>query len=357
MEIGTSSRKSLHLHEEIIEEEILPRLPVKSLLRFRCVSKSWGSLIGSKRFIKKHHQNSKNNPSFPQQSIIIYTYLHEWPHQCSLLSALSGPTNTIPSSPLADPTNTTVTSFKIEGCCHGLLCILEEVDEEQIQFHLLNPSTRISKKLPEISNSGFVYNFGFGWVESSDEYKVFVSLVDRRNNFRGCKVYSSKTKSWNTIELCAGVVLCRSMRVFAGGKLYWKNEDETFITFMDLKSEVFGMIELPFDHEEGVLGGFLCVLCYVNFPNKRGFRVWVMQESWEKVMTLDQLLELLQPVPLVVGLKGEILVNCGSFVMVYDRRDNVFRDLKYCEGSCCLGFYTGADPGILLGGPEIFFGI
>ncbi|XP_057786345.1 F-box/kelch-repeat protein At3g23880-like [Salvia miltiorrhiza] len=312
MEIGKSSRKSLHLHEEIIEEEILPRLSVKSLLRVRCVSKSWGSLIGSKRFIKRHHQNSKKNPCFLQQSVIIDTYLGEWPHR----------------------------TLKIVGCCNGLLCILEEEEEkeeERIRIQLWNPSTRISKKLPEISNPGFIQKFGFGWVESSDEYKVFVSVFGFHDSQGIGKVYSSKTKSWKTIEMCPYLHSSWSRGVFAGGKLYWKSGLVKLIICLDLKSEVFGRIEFPLDQEYyggtvGVLGGFLCVLCD-NY--KIGFRVWVMKESWERVATFAHLVELLQPAPLVVGLKGEILVNCGSFVVVYYCRDNVFRDPKlFCEASC-----------------------
>ncbi|XP_057801686.1 F-box/kelch-repeat protein At3g23880-like [Salvia miltiorrhiza] len=325
------NQQSFHLPEQIIEE-ILSRIAVKSLLRLRCVSKSWGSLIGSERFIKKHHQNSLNNPSFPQQRVIIQKNMVEWPMQCSLLSILSGPTNTIPLSPLTVPTNTTVPGCQIVGSCNGLLCI---VNDQNIIFQLWNPSTRISKKLPEISNpNSDVCNFGFGWVESTNEYKVFVLVVDYYDNSKVGKVYSSKTKSWKTIELSYDLVYCSLGGVFAGGKLYWMNERDKVIIFWDLKSEVFGRIELPFDQEVyekiGLLGGFLCVLCFND--QIKSFRVWVMKESWEKVVTLSHLLELLQP-PLVKGLYGDILVNCGSTMVVYNCRDNVFRRLKY--RSCC----------------------
>ncbi|XP_057803059.1 F-box/kelch-repeat protein At3g23880-like [Salvia miltiorrhiza] len=232
--------------------------------------------------------------------------------------------------------NATLTEYRIVGSCNGLLCILHY---QNIIFQLWNPSTRISKKLPEISNpNSGVWNFGFGWVESTNEYKVFVTVVHYYDNSKVGKVYSSKTKSWKTIELSGYLRVSWGRGVFAGGKLYWKNGHDKVIIFWDLKSEVFGRIEHPFDQDGfvGVLGGFLCVLCF-NYQI-RGFRVWVMKESWEKVVTLSHLLELLQP-PLVKGLNGEILVNYGStVVVVYDCRDNVFRNLKYCSYCEDTGF-------------------
>ncbi|XP_057803197.1 F-box protein CPR1-like [Salvia miltiorrhiza] len=175
---------------------------------------------------------------------------------------------------------------------------------------------------------------GLSMDEKINLWWVYMNAVDIK--WVG-QVYSSKTKSWKTIEHCADLLFCGREGVFAGGKLYWTsfNGHKEDIIFFDLKSEVFGRIELPFDQEKygfcsvGSIGGFLCVLS-CNY--ERGVRVWVM-ESWEKVVTLDRLLELLQPPPLLVGVKGEILVNCGSTVLVYECQDNVVRSLKYC--SCC----------------------
>ncbi|GAB2298400.1 hypothetical protein Dimus_032465 [Dionaea muscipula] len=56
---GDTSRKragenaDLFIHEEVLVE-ILARLPVRSLLRFKCVCKTWFSLIGSEYFAGKH---------------------------------------------------------------------------------------------------------------------------------------------------------------------------------------------------------------------------------------------------------------------------------------------------------------
>ncbi|XP_057802843.1 F-box/kelch-repeat protein At3g23880-like [Salvia miltiorrhiza] len=227
---------------------------------------------------------------------------------------------------------TTLLPLQIWGFCNGLFCVLSERPE---RVYLWNPSTRTSKKLPEISSPGYVRSYGFGWVESSDEYKVFVLLV-HYDYYRGIdnwvgKVYSSKTKSWKTTGY---LPVSWERGVFAGGKLYWMSSVYQDINFLDLKSEVFGRIELPFDHEfcrkwywfVDVLGGLLCVLCHIEL-NSNAVRVWVMkEEAWKRVATFAHLVELLQPSPLLVDHKGEILVNCGSILLAYNRQDNVFRE-------------------------------
>ncbi|XP_057803096.1 F-box/kelch-repeat protein At3g23880-like [Salvia miltiorrhiza] len=340
------NQQSLHLPEAIIEE-VLSRLPVQSLLRLRCVSKSWGSLIGCERFIKTHHQNSIKNPSFPHQRVFLQKETFGRCVQCSLQSILRA---RVSPSPLADPTNTTLMPSLTLGCYNGLLCIL---DESRRRIELWNPSTRISKKLLEISSPSYVMSSGFGWVESSGEYKVFVLLVNIIDNDewkRVGKVYSSKTKTWKTIEFCDDLLWCWIGGWFAGGKLYWQKteDDQEDIIFLDLKSEVFGRIELPFPFHHnaihiddkyivGVLGGCLCVLYYspLFYYYQRGLRVsrvWVMKEAWEEVMTLSHLNELLQP-PLV-SLNGEILVDCGSILLVYNVGCNMFRIPGVCLDLC-----------------------
>ncbi|XP_057767274.1 F-box/kelch-repeat protein At3g23880-like [Salvia miltiorrhiza] len=237
-----------------------------------------------------------------------------------------------PFSRLAPPTNTKLVEFRIMGCYNGLLCLLEQPAR---RIHLWNPSTRICKKLPEIPDCGGIHTLGFGWVESSDEYKVF--LVHNDGTY---KVYSSKAKSWKTIGLRTDLLRVWGTGVFAGGKLHWSHfrPCEQYILFFDFKSEVFGSIDLPFAPDIRdkfglvcVLGGSLCVLRRHDDYERGLAHVWVMkEESWEKAVALDHLLELLQsPSPLVVGLNGEVLLSIGSHLLVYDARDNVFHVLKY----------------------------
>ena len=46
---------------EDVVVDILLRLPVKSLLRFKCVRKNWCALIKSPSFIREHFQYRNNN--------------------------------------------------------------------------------------------------------------------------------------------------------------------------------------------------------------------------------------------------------------------------------------------------------
>ena len=54
---------SFELPEEVVED-IISRLPVKSLKQFSCLNKSWSTCFQNSCFIAKHHHHSsKKNPS------------------------------------------------------------------------------------------------------------------------------------------------------------------------------------------------------------------------------------------------------------------------------------------------------
>uniref|UniRef100_A0A6V7QW55 F-box domain-containing protein n=1 Tax=Ananas comosus var. bracteatus TaxID=296719 RepID=A0A6V7QW55_ANACO len=53
--------------DELISE-VLVRLPVKSLLRFRCVSRTWRSLISDPHLIESHRRRSQQHPSLSSEN-------------------------------------------------------------------------------------------------------------------------------------------------------------------------------------------------------------------------------------------------------------------------------------------------
>ena len=69
-------RQKSELPLETIQTEILPRLPIKSLGRFQCVSKQWKSFLSSQEFIKLH--KSRNNEKLllldPSRPITFHSF-------------------------------------------------------------------------------------------------------------------------------------------------------------------------------------------------------------------------------------------------------------------------------------------
>lgn len=71
---------------------ILSRLPVKSLLRFKTVCKSWLSLISSRDFIKTHLSMSTNNPHYAHHHLLLSRldgFSHRYFTTCSVHSMLN----------------------------------------------------------------------------------------------------------------------------------------------------------------------------------------------------------------------------------------------------------------------------
>ncbi|KAG8390674.1 hypothetical protein BUALT_Bualt01G0108200 [Buddleja alternifolia] len=344
IKIQTPSTAEIHpiFPEEIITE-ILSRLPVKSLLKFRCVSKSWRSLISTKHFIKSHLTISTKNTKFNHHSIIS-TLLHPYYtlKSCSLHSLLYNPiTYAVDFDyPMKNPKN----SVRIVGCCNGLVCIAINGK----YFFLWNPSTKQHKKLPDVDgkmkNDLFITKYGFGYDECNDDYKVvgIVSGFFSVGRFETMvKVYSLRTNSWKKIEVFKDGLPFDINGKFVSGKLHWGRRNGSNskwdVVYFDLDSEICGTVEQPsyveggFSPSLGVLGECLCVLC--DFP-ETSVDVWVLKrygvkESWDKVVTVPYSLR--DPwkgpysTPLFIGPKGEVFLVYGSSFVMYDPKDNWFK--------------------------------
>ncbi|KAL8544499.1 hypothetical protein ACS0TY_004895 [Phlomoides rotata] len=342
-----SGDETPYLVEEIIFNEILPKLPVKSLLKFRCVARSWCSVIGSKRFIKAHLNNSIKSSNFDHHRILINSIVD--------LKLCSLPSFDMPFTDLI-PCNADVGDFKFEslclvGSCDGILCLLIE----KKRFMLWNPTTKMSNKLPNFVNemkSVRITTYGFGFDESSNDYKVF-GLWEYSHVSIG-KVYSLRTNSWEVIEEMDDSG--NGAGVYASGKLHWCRvdlDDSCDIVSFDLSSHVYGVVELPsypkskFKHTLGLIGG--CLSGNLIQPN-RDLDIWVMKEygmkeSWEKVVCVPytkDFVRCLTPIPIAINTNGEVLLThwISSFC-IYNPKCGVYRFPRVdgCPLFVYLGFY------------------
>ncbi|XP_057797591.1 F-box/kelch-repeat protein At3g23880-like [Salvia miltiorrhiza] len=335
-----------------ITEEILSRLPVKSLLRFRCVSKAWRSLIDSKRFIKMHYQNSTRNPSLARHKVLLLKYVGVATLELTLVqrSVLDKSENQVVE--LDFP----ISHNSIVGCCNGLVCLVRNR-----QFVLWNPSTRISKKLPHLDDLDDYDDYGdnrafdscgFGWDESSGDYKVFATATvcawNRSDNGKAiAMMYSLKRDSWKEVKgwdswkKTNGISILgdgMTMGMLASGSLHWEMCDRRGVVAFDLKREVIGAVELPECSEGcrwlgiGVIGE--CLSAYYRREYSSCVEIWMKKkESWEKVVVLDQLCYPLHISPALAPFWGGgfLLIKIGNLMFFYGKGIRVMVSDIYIE--------------------------
>ncbi|PIN16732.1 hypothetical protein CDL12_10607 [Handroanthus impetiginosus] len=332
-----------HLPPEIITE-ILSRLSVKSLLKLKSTSKSWHSLISSEHFIKTHLENSEKNPISANHRIlsVVKKPNYELKH-FSLRPLLYEQATEAKRGDF--PIDKSVHSLKLVGSCNGLICILIN---KKI-FFLWNPVTAESKKLPDLDVSVYISERGFGFDKSSGDYKVY-AVSSRRPTIGN--IYSLKTDSWTRInnDLEDGYTLGSKTGTFLSGNLHWTITSKELnwrwcILSLDLKNEVFGIMEQPsdaihvdFDPLVGVLDGCLSTLYY--YPDDGYLEFWVLKqygvkESWSKLMTVshqdyNDAMDMRPLQSFVISPNERVLFKYGSVIgiAVYNPKENRVEDPK-----------------------------
>ncbi|KAK9937812.1 hypothetical protein M0R45_014581 [Rubus argutus] len=111
-----------HLPLEVITE-ILATLPVKSLLKYRLVCKSWCSLISSPQFVRKHLSSNISNPKriiqlTPGQDLMFYSL-----HESIVVYESSKSLVRIENTNFHCINNKELDAFSIMGSCDGLVCV------------------------------------------------------------------------------------------------------------------------------------------------------------------------------------------------------------------------------------------
>ncbi|XP_058213104.1 F-box/kelch-repeat protein At3g23880-like [Rhododendron vialii] len=328
---STASRTTFHLPLEITIE-ILSRLPVKTLLRFKSVCKNWYALIKTQDFISKHLQTLSAPNSTPLLLIKYYNH-NAQNYAMSLLSndGSSGPID----FPFLTPKNyhsvrdisflgeRTRNDFSIAGVCNGLVCI--NLSRFGYPLVICNPSTREFRKIPNsnwnwLDENGFngsigvrQVSFGFGFHPSANDYKLIRIVLDltpmRKDNIRA-DLYVMSTDTWteidvnklllffmyefgeeynNVVQICGS-----SASAVLNGVFYWPGRevptDQMVVMSFDLGDEVFQKIRTPecldrIWETNWKLMEFNDKLALVVSPDERGFDVWVLNEnesSWTK---------------------------------------------------------------------------
>ncbi|XP_059650119.1 F-box protein At3g08750-like [Cornus florida] len=235
-----------HLPEEILIQ-ILVRLPVKSLLRFKSVCQHWYSLITDSAFIQVHLKTSSQNS---------YIILGNYQYQAKYLYSIHYDDESFREyyEPQL-PSHILKQSLSLHGSCNGLI----PLSNVRGTICLWNLALRKLKTLPKSlilnSTSNLDHNYrrtthvAFGFHPGVNDYKV-VRIISYKNGYL-TEVYSLSTDSWRRIDVAPSCFFVCWKPAIVNGAAYWvavKKTDEGYCYLLvrfEMGDEVFEEVMLP----------------------------------------------------------------------------------------------------------------
>nr|AIK66497.1 S2-locus F-box type-2 protein [Petunia integrifolia subsp. inflata] len=305
---------------------ILLRFAVKSLLRFKCISKAWYSLIITKTFVKLYGNRITTTKD---EFILCIRTFREEPEQLKSIASFfscddNNDLNTLaPDVDVSDLTSSCDTIFnQLIGPCHGLIALTDS-----FIIIILNPSTRKYVVLPPSPfgcPKGYhrsIEGIGFGFDSIVNDYKVVrLSDVywDPPTDYPGPRepkvdIFDLSIDSWRELDLEFPTIYylpCSEM--YYKEAIHWFIIAETVVILcFDISTETFRTMKMPgtctlFDGPRyglSVLNEHLTLICYPDpmssiDPTEDLIDIWMMEEygaseSWIKIYTI-------RPVPIPI---------------------------------------------------------
>ncbi|KAJ0693437.1 putative F-box domain, galactose oxidase/kelch, beta-propeller, F-box associated interaction [Helianthus annuus] len=271
-----------------IQSEIMKRLPVKSLLRFRSICKSWKSLIDSSDFIAYHSSQQQHllvsyyDNDYEQKYVSIVDD-HTFPQQKVFLTVPVSVKKMLEHHP------------RIISSCHGLVCLYCDSTRTAV---IWNISLRKSVVVVVPASNAYKTAIGFGVCRETNDPKIvkiryigWWRSVDINATYipSQVEVFTLSTGAWRSPF---GSNLPRTSvhyyhddEVVIDGVFYWlaTNSNTMLIVSFNMTSEEFREITLPDDlsqtHSMSYLGNSLVVCGYDKLAIYRGLCVWTMRGS------------------------------------------------------------------------------
>ncbi|XP_074281643.1 F-box/kelch-repeat protein At3g23880-like [Silene latifolia] len=309
-----------YLSDDLIIQEILTRLPIKSILRFKSVSKQWYSTLSSSDFVNAHLIKSPfSHPSAPVNTLFITSgknhYLFSYDDDDDQISG-NFEDNLVK---LDVDFGVGKDYLLLSGCCNGLVCLTTAWDEYLI---IWNPATRKLHKYPSygylkrLDKAGpVIVSFGFGYASSVDDYKcvVILPVVQGSTTSNIVHVFSLRENRWRKIDFFHDPLVFGSPSVLVRDKLYWsaysKQAGYLLVSF-DLAVERFDVINIAWDKSDflGVMRGCLSKCNY------------------SQTFTGDKLLHLMEPPVIVksITLPKGLKLDMVSQMIGFTKTDKFF---------------------------------
>ncbi|XP_050384218.1 F-box/kelch-repeat protein At3g06240-like [Argentina anserina] len=377
----------LYLSEDFVEQ-LLSRLPPKSLMRFKCVCILWCNLIKGPNFVAKHLSNSMGASSMPvlfKRPVFIgkNKKIIDEKEEClndddnveTRLSSLDlydeNDVDDVLLSIVVEDLNLPLpaslklkhsSDLRIAGHCDGIICLKLFIGNVILwnpvmkEFKLLPKSCRLlpndDYELLEYRLRSYSEHLGFGYDSNGKDYKVVRFVIyDKEGYWFGAEVYTMNSNSWRDIkttynEMTTHVLQSSDLSIYLNGICYWDVSGlhhleyyEGFILSFNMVNELFNEISFP-NLRDGcrvatlaVWKEFIALFTYqdgIGIPQSND--MWVMMDnpgdakgSWTKHLTIG-------PVecdgfPLLFCNSNHLfMVNGGGQIVVYDTGARI---LKY----------------------------
>ncbi|GLT50195.1 hypothetical protein SLA2020_237000 [Shorea laevis] len=344
-----------NLNEDVVIE-ILLRLPVNSLMRFKCVRKSWYVLIESPQFAAMQLCNNSSNYLLVNCWNLIDTGSVE-PE--SLSWSLLKYEDRMQAISNWEDDSFAMKHFKwppISSHCDGIICLYD--DSTTIMANL---GIREFMVLPKscIPLSGYYERFeffGFGLDHRTNDYKIVriknkIPFDDHSpreyQDDSQAEVYTLSSNSWRQIEYSDFLTfkLNTYLSTYWNGAYYWSAvqkrpspDDSVYGVYsFDFTNEVFyfkiipDYVKLPSFLLYGMteFNGTLALISYHYHRPEKILDIWVMDELgvngvWTKLITTQPLLGVERPLgfltsdELLLLLSGESLGDQGMKIASYN---------------------------------------
>lgn len=291
-----------YIPEEILQE-ILLKLPVKSLIRCTAVCKSWRSLIKSSTFVKNHLSHTiQSNHQNDVHTLLLHKKVREGFYSVNWDNPTFGEHINV-ANPFVD--NNSALKKRdvwpwVVGTYNGLVCLAYHDTSDPII--VCNPSIRKYVILPEAKPTLMDWvRLEFGYDSRNDDYKVLrIRSRSRSHQSDDCEidVWSLSRGSWKTLKAKLKKSVPSGNTTLVKGALhrvhnYLKRSADYFILCFDMVSELFEEIIMPQDLRKNCCstiryGESIGLLSHVRRnAGDSVFQVWVMKEygvveSWTK---------------------------------------------------------------------------
>ncbi|KAK2440012.1 F-box/kelch-repeat protein [Trifolium repens] len=289
--------------------DVLSCLPVKSVIRFSCLSKLYNSLVSEPSFVKKQLIRSSRN--------VDLTHVYATDDRSATFTVfrlLENPPviNNLPHDPYYQLTDKNC--HYIVGSCNGLLCLYgSSYTNRKTWLRIWNPATRtISEKLESGCDEliGIPINMTFGYDYLRGTYKV-VYFVPNSSNVR---VFSLNDNIWRNTQdspeeaphdyamdlvHLSGSVNWLAIRHYPAPAYNCNNItiEQFMIISFDMGTETHARLSLPqgfkeVPYYEPNLRVLKNCLCFSHDFKRTHFLVWQMKEfgvkeSWIQLFKID----------------------------------------------------------------------